>query len=95
LSLCLTKHHAMKTYWRSAVWLHAFLTSALDGGEWSASRQGHFTPREKAPGTPWTGGWVGLRAGMDVVTLAGYTLMIASYVLGNRGSFPGGKAAGA
>jgi hypothetical protein len=27
------------------------LTSALDGGEWSASRRGHFTPREIAPGT--------------------------------------------
>jgi hypothetical protein len=24
------------------------LTSALDGGEWSASRPGHFTPRERA-----------------------------------------------
>jgi hypothetical protein len=27
------------------------LTSALGGGEWSASRPGHFTPRERAPGT--------------------------------------------
>jgi hypothetical protein len=26
------------------------LTSALDGGEWSASRPGRFTPRERAPG---------------------------------------------
>jgi hypothetical protein len=25
------------------------LTSALDGGEWSASRPGRFTPRERAP----------------------------------------------
>jgi hypothetical protein len=25
------------------------LTSALDEGEWSASRPGHFTPRERAP----------------------------------------------
>jgi hypothetical protein len=29
LSLCLTKHHAMKIYWRAP----AFLTSALDGSE--------------------------------------------------------------
>jgi len=29
------------------------LTSVLDGGEWPASHSGHFTPREKAPGTPW------------------------------------------
>jgi len=34
-------------------------TSALDGGEWSASRPGRFTPRERAPGTRWIGGWVG------------------------------------
>jgi hypothetical protein len=53
LSLCLTKHHAMKTYWGMEVYLHAFLTSALDGGEWSASRPSRFTPRERAP---WIGG---------------------------------------
>jgi len=34
------------------------LTSALDGGEWSASPPGRFTPRERDPGTPWIGGWV-------------------------------------
>jgi hypothetical protein len=33
------------------------LTSALHGGEWSASRSGRFTPRERAPGTHWIGGW--------------------------------------
>jgi hypothetical protein len=41
------------------VYLQAFLTLALDGGEWSASRPGRFTPRERAPGTHWIGGWVG------------------------------------
>jgi hypothetical protein len=35
------------------------LTSVLDGGDWSASRPGRFTPRERAPGTHWIGGWVG------------------------------------
>jgi hypothetical protein len=33
LSLCLTKHHAMKTYWGVEVQLHAFFSWALDGGE--------------------------------------------------------------
>jgi hypothetical protein len=47
--------------------LHAFLTSALDGGEWSASRPGRFTPRERAPGTHWIGGRVGSRAVLDTV----------------------------
>jgi hypothetical protein len=42
-----------------------FLTSALDGGEWSASRPCCFTPGERAPGTHWIGGWVGPRAGLD------------------------------
>jgi hypothetical protein len=27
--------------------LHAFLTSALDGGKWPASRPGRFTPGER------------------------------------------------
>jgi hypothetical protein len=36
-----------------------FLTSALGGGECSASRSGRFTARERAPSTHWIGGWVG------------------------------------
>jgi hypothetical protein len=43
------------------------LTSALDGGEWSASRPGRFTPRERALGTHWIGGWVGPRAVLGAV----------------------------
>jgi hypothetical protein len=39
---------------------HVFFTSALVGGEWSASRPGSFTP-----GTHWIGGWVDLRAILD------------------------------
>jgi hypothetical protein len=31
------------------------LTSALDGSEWSVSRLGRFTPRERAPATHWIG----------------------------------------
>jgi hypothetical protein len=40
------------------VWLQAFLTSALDAGERSASRASRFTPRERVPGTHWIAGWV-------------------------------------
>jgi hypothetical protein len=35
--LFLTEHHTMKTYWGNGV----------DGGEWSASCPGLFTPREE------------------------------------------------
>jgi len=43
----------------------AFLTSALVEAEWSASRPGHFTHRERAPGSHLTEGWVGPRADPD------------------------------
>jgi hypothetical protein len=39
------------------VWIHIFLTSALVGGEWSASRLVRFTSEEKAPGTHGIGSW--------------------------------------
>jgi hypothetical protein len=51
-------------------WMYSYthsLTSALDGGEWSASRPGHFTSRERVAGTHWIGGWVGPRAVLDAV----------------------------
>jgi hypothetical protein len=45
---------------------YSFTTSALDGGEWSASRPARaFTPGERTHGIHWTGGWVGPRAGLD------------------------------
>jgi hypothetical protein len=43
------------------------MTSGLVGGEWPASRASRFTSGERAPGTHWIGGWVGLRAGLDDV----------------------------
>jgi hypothetical protein len=45
----------MKAYWESGGTAPRILTSALDGGEWSVSRPGHFTPKERAPGTHWVG----------------------------------------
>jgi hypothetical protein len=46
-----------------------YLTSARDGGEWSASRPGRFTSRERAPGSHWIGGWVGARAVLDTAVV--------------------------
>jgi hypothetical protein len=43
------------------------LTLALDGGEWSVSRPGRFTPRERAPGTHRMGGWMVPRTVLDAV----------------------------
>jgi hypothetical protein len=57
----------MKAYGGVDVYVHIFLTSALFGGEWSASRLCRFTPGERAPGTHWIGGWVNPRAGLDNV----------------------------
>jgi hypothetical protein len=47
----------MKAYGGVGVYIHIFLTSALAGGEWSASRPCRFTSGERAPGTHWIGGW--------------------------------------
>jgi hypothetical protein len=57
----------MKVYGGVDVYIHIFLTSALVGGEWSASRPGRFTPGERAPGTHWLEGWVSPRVGLDDV----------------------------
>jgi len=45
--MCLTKHHAMKEYRRMGISLHAFLTLALDGREWSALCPSCFATKEK------------------------------------------------
>jgi hypothetical protein len=51
----LTKHHAVKTYGWAEVQLHALLTSALDGGEWSASCHGSQYPYHRRLGGPQSG----------------------------------------
>jgi hypothetical protein len=56
----------MKT-WGSGGIAPPFLTSALDGGEWSASRPCCFIPGERAPSTHSIGGWVGPRVGLHTV----------------------------
>jgi hypothetical protein len=44
---------------------YSFLTSALDGCEWSVTPRPRFTPGERTRGTHRIGGWVGPRAGLD------------------------------
>jgi hypothetical protein len=55
----------MKTYGGVDVQIYIFLTSALAGGKWPASRPSRFTPRERAPGTNWIGDWASLRTDLD------------------------------
>ena len=45
--------------------LQAYLTSATDGGEWSATHLQSLNRRETDLSAFRTGGWVGLRASMD------------------------------
>jgi hypothetical protein len=52
----------MKTYGGVDVLISVFLTSALVGNEWSATRPCRFTPGGRVPCTPWIRCWVGLRA---------------------------------
>jgi hypothetical protein len=55
----------MKTLGERMYRPHVFLTSALVGDKWSASRPGRFTPEERDPGTHCIEGWVDLRTGLD------------------------------
>jgi hypothetical protein len=53
LSMNFTKHHTMNTYRGVEEQLDAFLTSALDGGKWSALCSGRVIRDNH-----WIGGWV-------------------------------------
>jgi hypothetical protein len=46
------------TYGGVEIKLHAFLMSALNEGEWSASRPGCFIRGELAPDARWMGDWL-------------------------------------
>jgi hypothetical protein len=57
----------MKAYWGSGGIAPLIIDLGTRWGLWSASRPGRLTPRERAPGTHWTGGLLGLRAVLDAV----------------------------
>jgi hypothetical protein len=57
----------MKMYEGVEMWLHAFVTLALDGGELLSLHPGCCTPEEKGAVTQWIEGWVGPIADMDAV----------------------------
>jgi hypothetical protein len=59
--------YAMKAYGVVDVYKQIFLSKALLGGEWSASRPSHFISGERATGITWIGSWVDTRAGLDDV----------------------------
>jgi hypothetical protein len=63
----------MKAYGGVDVQIHIFLTLALVGGEWSASRPCRYTSGEWAPGTI---GLVGPRAGLDNVEKRKFLILL-------------------
>jgi hypothetical protein len=62
----------MKAYGGVDIHIYVFLTSALVGGEWSASHPDRFTPGERAPATHWIGGWEDLRVDLEDVEKRGF-----------------------
>jgi hypothetical protein len=57
----------MKTEGGLDAQIHVFLTSALVGGECSASRPGRFNPVKRTPVSHWLGSWVGPRTSLNDV----------------------------
>lgn len=68
-----SKHYAIKTIQGSGGVTLPFLTSALDGNEWTAHALG-----KSPPHTHWIGGWMGPRAGLDVGPAGVQTLAVQS-----------------
>jgi hypothetical protein len=71
--------HAM-TSLRGTGGIASLSASALNGGKWSASRSGRFTPEKRDPITRWMRDWVVSRAGMDVVFKDDFSLKVMAYL---------------
>jgi hypothetical protein len=61
--------HPYSTTGKITVFVYFSTTPWRRIGEWSASLPGSFTPRERAPGIHWIGGWVGPRASLDTAVV--------------------------
>jgi hypothetical protein len=59
--------HAMKAYRGREVYLYSFSTLALDGGQYSTSRPGHFTSGERAHDAHQIGGLVDFGTGVNAL----------------------------
>jgi hypothetical protein len=71
----------MKVYGGVEIRLHAFLTSAIDWDEWSASQLRHSTRCETAPGNHLTGEWVEHRVGLNVIAKRKYPFFALRFFL--------------
>jgi len=65
LSHIKTLRRIMTTYGGVEVYTQEFINSALDGGEWSASRPERSTPPERVAATHFIRGCVGPRISLD------------------------------
>ena len=61
--------------------LHAFLSLALNRGEWSASRPVSLTNEARAPRTHRIGVWMGPRTGLGVLEKKKIALNVSLHIL--------------
>jgi hypothetical protein len=66
--------------WKSGGIAPSFLTSALDGSEWSASSHCRYIPEETAPSIHWIRGCVNHRTDLDIMAI-NYLLLLSEIEL--------------
>jgi hypothetical protein len=57
------------------------LNSALDKGEWSATRPGLFTPGETALGSHYIAGWVDPKSGLDAMEISIESKLLRPFIV--------------